>query len=62
MQCGVFAPPDTLVGRQFAGALAFEKEYAFLEGVMVILATGDGGAMDEEGGGNEEENGGKSCC
>lgn len=48
MQCGVTAPVDALVGREFAGALAFEKEDAFAEGVVVVVGGGGWAEKEEE--------------
>lgn len=35
---GVAAPAEALVGGESAGALAFEEEDAFAEGVVVVVA------------------------
>jgi len=40
VQCRVVAPAEALVGGEFAGALAFEEENAFAEGVAVVVAGG----------------------
>ena len=41
VEAGVAAPAEALVGREPAGALAFEEDDAFAEGVVVVVAGGD---------------------
>ena len=41
VQCGVAAPFEALIGRELAGALAFEEEDALAEGVVVVVAGAD---------------------
>lgn len=58
MQGGVSAPAEALVGREAAGALAFEEEDALVEGVVVVLAVaGDRRLREEEQ--EKEEKGAK---
>lgn len=54
MEGRVAAPFEALVGRETAGALAFEENDAFAEGVMVVVLGGGRRRKEEE----EEENGG----
>lgn len=61
VQCWVSAPPDSLVRRELARALAFEEENAFTEGVVVVMATTRAlpeMSYDEE----KEEDGGSGKC
>lgn len=48
MEGGVTAPAQALIGGEFAGALAFEEEDAFAEGVGVVVAGGAHGGEREE--------------
>lgn len=60
MQGGVAAPTEALVGREAAGALAFEEENALAEGVVVVVAAaGDRRLREEEQEEEDEEKGAK---
>lgn len=54
MNSGVTTPFDTLIRREFARALAFEKKNALGESIVVVMAT-DGWAEREEEEDNEYE-------
>ena len=57
VQCGVAAPSETLIWREFARALAFEEEDAFAEGIVVVVRAGDWLEGKEQ-----EENGEDANC
>lgn len=48
VQCGVAAPSEALIGREFPGALAFEEENALAEGVAVVLSGGGRAEREQE--------------